>query len=211
MNRRLQQFLILSIALAAGLAGYWFATQQQRSESDLSVVRAAILKPPKPLADFSLADHQGRPFSLDNLRDRWSLLFFGYTYCPDVCPTTLTNLKNVTSMLADHERVEHPLQVVFVSVDPERDTTEKLSSYVSYFDPGFIGITGTHEEIRKLTRHLGVLYVKHAAKPGDAYLVDHTAAILLINPRGELRALFSPPHDTQLIADGVKRIRNHDE
>jgi protein SCO1/2 len=159
----------------------------------------------KALTAFALEDHHGKAFTLDRITGRWTLLFFGYTHCPDVCPVTLSVLKNAIALMA--ESGAEPLQVAFVSVDPERDTLEHMGAYVSHFSSDFLGVAGGDAELKDFARQLGVLYI-HAEPDADGnYLVDHTAAMFLIDPRGHLVALFQAPHSAQTIARDVPQIQ----
>lgn len=156
-----------------------------------------------PLPDFRLRSTVG-PITPADLRGRWSMVFFGYTHCPDVCPTTLGMMAEVVKQLPQAER---PL-VLFVSVDPARDTPELLGSFVPVFDPTFIGASGSDEQLAALTRHLGVRYDRHqAASPGGFYTVDHTVSMFLIDPQVRLKAVFSPPHQPETVLADYRRLR----
>ena len=124
-------------------------------------------------------------------------MFFGYTHCPDICPTTLAMLRKVEHDLAGHTST--PRQHVLVSVDPARDTLDHLARYVSAFGPPFVGVTGSDGELSKLARQVGAVYLRGEPDDDGSYLVDHTASIMLIDPRGRLVALFGMPHDPALI------------
>ena len=201
--KRLPLVLILLLALAAGLlAGFWV----QRDQVTIDDVKATVLEPANSIGDFELITHLGTSFTLDSLKGKWSLLFFGYTNCPDVCPTTLQTLTQVDKQISENATDDHQMQVVFVSVDPERDTPERLAQYVPYFDQSFIGVTGKQTEINRLTQQLGILHMRVESNDDQNYLVDHTSSILLFNPSGELRALFSVPHKAKDIADDVLKI-----
>ncbi len=167
---------------------------------------ATLLQPDRRLAEFSLVDHHGEAFTQDALKGHWSLAFFGYTHCPDVCPNALGMLKRVQSLL--EARGEPLPRVLFVSVDPERDTPQTLAAYVAYFHPSFVGISGQDAQLQRLTRQLGILYGRAPGGEGDSYLVDHSAAIILFNPEGHYQALFNVPHDPQRIASDFLAIRN---
>ena len=160
----------------------------------------------KALQAFALEDQNGRAFGLDRLRGHWTLLFFGYTNCPDICPVTLAVLENtLTLMRKAHADAELP-QVVFVSVDPKRDTPEHLGAYVSHFDPSFVGVTGSDANLAAFAGQLGALYVLGDADAEGQYSVDHTAALFLIDPRGHLVALFQAPHAAGVLARDIPRI-----
>ncbi|MCG8590698.1 MAG: SCO family protein [Proteobacteria bacterium] len=153
---------------------------------------------PQPLPEFSLTDHRATRFDRTRVEGRWSLLFFGYTYCPDVCPFTLQNLAHVQRLLsARADPSPAAPQVVFVSVDPERDTTERLREYVGFFDPAFVGVTGEAEEIDRLTRGVGAFFEKEEAEANAGYLVNHSALLFLLDPQARLRAVLDDPHDPE--------------
>jgi len=178
--------LLLGTALAAGI---FVATQVSKPSTPLS---ALIIPVPSDLPEFSLIDQSGKLVTADTFRGHWNLVFFGFTHCPDICPTTLQVLANARKALTDASADTVP-RIVLVSVDPERDTPAILHRYLSYFGTGNLGITGELTEIRKLTSALGI-YFEKAASDTDNYGVDHTAAVLVIDPAGRFSALFSAPH-----------------
>jgi protein SCO1/2 len=134
------------------------------------------------------------------------LLFFGYTHCPDVCPGTLAALKKAQPQW---EAAAPDTQVVFFSVDPQRDTPEVLKGYVSYFDPKFVGVTAPREMLAGLARIFGIIYIRVAGSSGEPndYLVDHSASIVLIDPQGRLAGVLSAPHTPEDIAKRYITIR----
>ena len=157
----------------------------------------------QPLPAFSFA-RSGKPLTNADLQGQWTLLFFGYTYCPDICPTSLATMKDLrTRLLAAGVK---PPQVVFVSVDPARDTPERIASFVGFFDPSFIGATGDDAALASLAKHLGVFYQRHNEEDKQHYTVDHTAAIYLIDPQGRLKAVLSWPHDPAAMAADYPKI-----
>jgi protein SCO1 len=151
-----------------------------------------------------LIDQDNRPFDAARLRGGWSFVFFGFTSCPDACPLTMTALAETNKLLADLPAPLRP-RVVMISVDPERDTPERLAGYVKAFDPTFVGATGTKAAIDELAQRIGVLAMKRPLE-GDNYTVDHTTSVFLIGPDGALHALFSAPHTPKLIAEDYRRI-----
>ncbi|MBI5040081.1 MAG: SCO family protein [Gammaproteobacteria bacterium] len=169
------------------------------------------LEPPRVLQDFAALDHRGRTFTLAQLRDHWTFMFFGYTHCPDICPTTLSTLNAVARKIAALPNTPPTPQYVFVSIDPERDTPELLAKFVPYFNPDFIGVTGTPAAIDALAKQLSVLYLKVESERPDGYLMDHSAALLLIDPQGRLHALMSPPFDTNLMAQDFQKLSHYYE
>ena len=183
--------LFAIVALAALTAGGWFA---YRHTAPPPLPRTATVLPaPADLPEFSLVDGQGNAFDRDALRDHWSLLFFGFTHCPDVCPLTLQVL--ATARLALDASGFEPLpQIVFVSVDPERDTAAVVRDYAAHFGAGTIGVTGDMAELRRLTDGLGIFFQKSAGESGN-YGVDHSAVVLLVGPDARFHALFGTPHE----------------
>lgn len=167
-----------------------------------------VLRPhPKPLQPFELVDQRNQPFTLERLRDKWSLLFFGYTYCPDICPTTLSTLSAVAGKLRSESQTIGNEQVVFVSVDPERDRPETLAGYLKYFNEGFVGVTGSKSAIDNLTRQFNAGYMKEAGTQPGEYLISHTSSIFLVAPDMQLIAAFAPPHDPNTIVAQYRLIR----
>jgi protein SCO1/2 len=182
--------LIFAIVLGSALAAGIFVATKVNEPAALQTAFAIPL--PDPLPDFSLLDQTGQRVNADTFRGQWDLVFFGFTNCPDICPTTLQILANVKRELIDTGAKTIP-RIVLVSVDPERDTPEILGRYVDYFGEGNLGITGEIEGITTLTAALGIYFEKAPAPDGN-YSVDHSAAVLVINPDGEFSALFGAPH-----------------
>ena len=180
--------LVLVVALASGIL---VATQLRSPPPEL---RAALVLPaPTPLPDFSLLDQFGNGVSRATFRDQWSLVFFGFTHCPDICPITLQVLASARDSLRATGQQPLP-RIVLVSVDPERDTPEVMGRYINHFGDGNLGVTGSLEELSRLTSALGIYFQK---QPGDAenYSVDHSAAVLLVDPDGNFHALFGSQHN----------------
>ena len=198
---------IIPGVLIAALAWYFYPVSEPAAPPTLQ--KATLLPQPRAIADFHLVDHHGRTLNLARLRGHWSLLFFGYTHCPDVCPTTLQTLATTLKRLeAAPGKPELP-QVIFISVDPQRDTPERLAAYVPYFDARFLGATGKHQELEHLARQVGIVYAKsQTGKDGD-YLVDHSAAIVLFDPDGRMHAVFGAPHDPATLAADLQTIQRH--
>jgi len=194
--------LIALVAIGGIGLGIWLSQHYLSGNSLPEELEATVLEQARELKPFSLHDADNQPFNLARLKDHWSFLFFGYTNCPDVCPTTLNVMQGVWQKLPTRPGDARQPKMYFISVDPERDDLKILKKYVSYFDPSFIGVTGNLDEIDNLTGQLGVLYGYDEKKGGGAndYTVNHSAQILLIDPEARLRAVFSPPHDSTTIA-----------
>jgi protein SCO1/2 len=196
-NRSTLPFIL--VAVVAAVVGAWLAismrddtTNPQPQAPDL--VAGTHLPTGRTLQDFSLMDQDGAPFTLADLRGRPSLLFFGFTHCPDVCPTTLALLSSARQRAAAPD-----LRIVLVSVDPERDTPQRLGAYVRAFDASFTGLTGSVEEIEKLARQLGVAAVR-VPRPGGDYTIDHSAALLWLDRDARLTTIFTPPFAVDALA-----------
>ncbi len=202
--------LALSALVLGVLFGYRLTTVGPADQAPV-VQNATVIPNPRPLKPFSLRDHNDRPFSNAELEGHWTFIFFGYTHCPDVCPTTLATL-NQASQLLEQDQSEQLPRFVFVSVDPERDSLQSLASYASYFNSRFVGITGTQPALQALTGQLGILYIKVDSKPtASDYLMDHSASVMLNDPQGRLHAVFSAPHHAEAIANDFRAIRQHYE
>jgi len=199
---RPRNFIIAFVAGAAIAVGLLFTLDLVGKKA--VPVQATVLPAGNELPDFSLLNQDGDTIDRRIFEGQWDLVFFGFTHCPDVCPTTMAMLKQVRERLASQGQEPLP-RIVLVSVDPERDTPEAIGKYVDYFGEGNLGITGDLTEIRKLTGDLGIYFAK-IETDNDNYSVDHSSVVLVINPQGRFRALFSAPlsvdnfvHDLPLI------------
>jgi protein SCO1/2 len=171
----------------------------------LALASGTILAPARPLADFSLIDNQGRSFGSENLRGHWSLMFFGYTNCPDYCPSTLTTLAALEKKLRAAKTVAPP-QVIFVSVDAKRDTPALLNEFVPNFDPEFVGLTAASQpDIEALAKKWGVA-VSIQTAPNGNYIVDHSEVMFVIDPAGKLAAILTGPFTVEALRGDFQRI-----
>jgi protein SCO1 len=196
--------MLTAVVLAALLAGVWLAATYRENGSRAILLPDQVMTlfpAPKPLAAFAFKDHEDRVFDLSRLRGKWSFLFFGYTHCPDICPTTLATLARAHENIAKSAAGAKDVQFVFISVDPNRDTAGKLGQYVTYFDTAFLGVTGDDAQLGNLAAQLGAAY-QLAITPGmENYPVYHTTAVFLVDPRARYHAVFAPPLD----AEGISR------
>lgn len=192
------------IAVLATAAGIWSARmvlQRPVVEDELAATRFPVARTVQP---FELIDHNHEVFDNAALQQRWSFVFFGYTYCPDVCPTTLSVLNSIAQRLQD---VDEDIRFVMVTVDPQRDTPERLAEFVTYFNGDFLGVTGSDEALEQLTSQLGILYSRVESETGsENYLVDHTAAVFLFDPDGRYHAVFTPPLSAENIASDFRKM-----
>lgn len=157
---------------------------------------------PQALADFHLLDQTGRTFDRRDLEGSWSLLFAGFTHCPDACPATLALLSRIQKRLEEHGR---SVRIVFLSVDPERDTPEQLARYVGYFGEGILAATGERAEIDALAGSLGLAYVRIPGSEGH-YSFDHSTAVVLIDPAARMAGYFRPPLDPDDLERDLRRL-----
>lgn len=186
MSKKRFVLYLLPIALAAALAGYMVSRELAR-EPVLQLASGTALQEPRALAPFTLSDQAGAPFGNAELTGQPSLLFFGFTHCPDVCPTTLAMMAQL-----HREPALSGLRIVFVTVDPKRDDPATLKQYVEAFGGGITGLTGSERALAPLLSSLGVV---HAIQQlgGDDYTVDHSANIFYLDARGAFAAVFTPP------------------
>ncbi|HUG98481.1 MAG TPA: SCO family protein [Gammaproteobacteria bacterium] len=162
----------------------------------LDLEHGIALDEPRPLPEFELLDQRARPFTRAELDGRWTLLFAGFTHCPDICPTTLATLAELEARLQEAGR---DLRVVFLSLDPDRDDPATLAEYVGHFSPRFVGATGETAEIDRLVAALGLAYIV-VPYGEDSYTVDHSAALVLIDPRARTAGYFKPPLRAEALA-----------
>lgn len=197
MTTRRTWWILGVAAICAAVAGFWLARELDSSGPELA--SGTWLPQPKTIADFQLTDSSGQPFSRLNLQGKPTLVFFGFTHCPDVCPTTLVKL-------AQAKKTAHipGLNVVFVTVDPARDTQRLVGLYVHAFDPDFVGLTGAEKTIDTMAHNFGVA-VNKVDLPGGDYTMDHTAAVFLLNTHGQVAGIFTPPFDTPKLTQDLDR------
>ncbi len=182
------------VFIAVIVAGFVHRIQLPRgmTEAEMKVNGFYMLETPRNFGEINLVDHHGQAFTRERLEGAWTLVFFGFTYCPDICPTTMAFLNKFVEGLEGTE-VEDT-RVVMVSVDPARDTVEQLAGYVPYFNPDFIGVTGEFLDIHRFATALNTPFRKVPGQGGE-YLVDHSANVVLINPRGDYHGFFKAPLD----------------
>ena len=180
-------WLVLAGVLLLAAVGVW-SVLNGRLPFGAPSFNGTVIQSPDQVADFTLTASTGERVSLSDLRGKVLLVYFGYTFCPDACPTTLAELKKVPPALG---RSADDVQVVMISVDPQRDTPEVLREYLAHFDPSFLGLTGTEEEILAAATPLGIYYYAHEGSAASGYLVDHTTSVLAIDREGYLRVIYS--------------------
>lgn len=190
---------ILSLALLGVAAYLWITREPARLEFD-PAAGVSVISPARPLPEVGLQDQHGNTFRSGDLAGNWSLMFFGFTNCPDICPTSLMALKQAAPRLPDG------LNYVFVTLDPQRDDAATIKEYLAFFNEEFIGLTGDQDEIDRLSEAVGVIYDYEGDMQSGDYLVNHYAAILVVDPRARLRAHILPPHPGDKVVDATRRI-----
>lgn len=185
--------LLVLVAVAMGLIVYKVTKPRVLTPVELRNYDAIVFEKPRQFSDIALTDHNGKEFTRAQLQGKWSLIFFGFTHCPDICPMTLLDLNRLLPDLP--EDIRKNTQVILVSLDPARDTPEVLKEYVAAFNPDFIGVTGEFLTIRRFANEVNVAFAK--VTQGDDYTVDHSGNLVLINPRGDYHGFFKPPFDTE--------------
>lgn len=205
MSRARTPALIITVCIVAALLGALLARYVvPRNSATIALQSGTTLIPARPMPTFALVDQDGKPFDNKRILGHWNLLFFGFTNCGDVCPTTLALLAATKKALADLPAAQLP-RVVFISVDAKRDTPDSVRTYVRNFDAEFIGVVGTQENLDALTAALGVPSSVRQLENG-AVAVDHSAAILAVNPAGKVSAIFTPPHKMDALAADFRAL-----
>ena len=186
--------LALALFMTVIVAGFVHRIQQPRvmTEAEMKINGLYLLNTPRNIGEFELIDHHGNPFDKERLQNKWTLVFFGFTHCPDICPTTMAFLNEFIGQLEGTEAED--TEVVMVSVDPARDTVEQLATYVPYFNPEFTGVTGEFLDIHRFATALNTPFRKVPGQD-ENYQVDHSSNLVLINPRGDYHGFFKAPQD----------------
>jgi protein SCO1/2 len=188
---------IFSLSLAAGLV---FVALLMLPRIRSYTFHGTVLQSPHPAPDFELTASNDQKVRLTDYDGKIVILYFGYTFCPDVCPATLFELKEALNLLGEKA---NGVQIIMISVDPDRDTPEILADFVNHFHPSFIGVTGTTEEIADVAADYGIFYEAHEGTTATGYLVDHTATVLVIDQEGYLKLVFPFGEPAENIAEDL--------
>ncbi|WP_454786094.1 SCO family protein [Legionella sp. WA2024007413] len=197
-------FTVVVLLALAGLFSGIFVGQHFhfKKKIDVSSFHGTYLENPRQVNQFNLTGMDEKPFSNKSLKGKWTLMFFGFTNCGYVCPTTMAELSKMYRIL-EEKGVKNLPHVVMISIDPERDNQEKLGHYVTSFNPNFYGARGDEESIKLMTREMGIAYAKvieRGTNDATNYDIQHSGALMLFNPHGELNAFFTTPHHADLLA-----------
>lgn len=209
-NNRLIVIVLLGAVLFTALVLYFGMLRPHFRYQDLKNVKidGVFLPTPQEVADFNLTDNTGKPFSKENLKGHWTMMFFGFTNCGMVCPTTMAALNKMYVTLQSELPAQKLPQVVLVSVDPANDSVERMNSYVKSFNPSFMGArTGEAETvILEKQMHIAAAKMQAEGQGKDRYTINHTAEILVINPEAKLQAFLSYPHQPEQMVKDYKLI-----
>lgn len=195
--RSLFSLVILGSVITAFV---WFFQPARTPLNSLTLERATILSSPRTLQPFSLKQGNGKTFTDHNFQGKWSLVFFGYTHCPDICPITMKMLQEAKET---YQKNGLNPQVVFVTLDPKADPPEQVGQWTQHFDSNFIGLTGALGQIKNLSAQFGITHVK------NGQLIDHTGAVIVINPKGQYYAVFTTPSLKALKEDFVAMVKSY--
>jgi protein SCO1/2 len=195
--------LIFVVVIVSGFV-YTMAKPRVMSDGALRANNAFLFERVREIGDFSLLDDNGKAFTPAQLQGKWSLMFFGFTYCPDICPTTMAQLNQFYKKLKPEYAED--TQIIMVSVDPARDSPAKLHDYVRYFNPGFRGVTGDFMVLHQLATDLNIPFAK-VPGGGDNYQVEHSGNVAIINPKGHYIGFFKAPHELDKLVQNYQSIR----
>ena len=207
--RKTVTILLAAVAVVMGLTFNKFLNKPPLSKEQLQQMGAVVFETPRAFTMEGLIDHNGQPFKPENFKGRWSLIYFGFTFCPDICPATLSQLNKLDVLLKEKSpELANNMQYIMVSVDPRRDTAEKLKGYVPYFHKEFIGVTGEISSIYNLAVQMNVPFTPVIEPEDEFYSVDHGANLALVNPKGDYHGFIRPPLDPDKLTAVLNSITN---
>ena len=180
-------------------------TARELTEQEYKDLGAYFIDPPRQLSGFQLISDQNMNFAIDDFKGKWSILFFGFTFCPDICPLTMKQLSNVKEELKDKA---NRINFYLVSIDPDRDSPENLRTYLDNFDEEFIGLTGEIDKIYKFSTQVNAPFFPVVNSNEENYTVDHSGSLVLINPEGNYAGFFRAPHDQNKIIKALDSLLN---
>lgn len=215
MAHPIRRAMFALLALAASATAVLVTGCGRQPEAPLAAwgrapdqVRAVLWPEPRPLPDFVLTTQHGQRFGLAELRGQWGFLFFGYLNCPDVCPVTLHALRAFRRLLLEQDSEAAGYRIVFVSVDPERDTAARIGPYLAHFDADFIGLSGAPEELRRFADALAVRYAAVTDVDG-LVAIDHTSSVMIVDPAGQVVGALPPPHQPERMVASFRGLRDY--
>jgi protein SCO1/2 len=206
MKRR--TLLILTIAIGTAIGAPWLADRNPHDWAHAPPALQGLMSPlPRTVSNFDLLTQGSQPFGREQLLGHWSLLYFGYLQCPDICPTTLQSMHAMQKLLAQApDSAGAPEQFLFVSVDPGNDTPERIGPYLAFFGDGILGLSGDPQQLASLAGSVGVMYAEHIADDGTRSM-DHSTSIIVVNPQGQAVAALPGPHQPVEMARQYRELR----
>lgn len=208
-TQRIRYTVISLVGFIALITGLFVAQYTQKGPNvDPEKFHGTWLQAPRPINAFQLTGTDGQMFDNDSLKGNWTFMFFGFTNCGYLCPTTMAELGKTYRLLMD-KGVKPLPRVVMISIDPTRDSLDTMSSYVHAFDKHFYGARGDSDVVEKMTKEMGIVYTKISQEngsPTDNYDIQHSGAVMVFNPKGELNAFFTMPHKAADLAKDYRSI-----
>lgn len=195
---------LILIAAFAVAAGFWLGGRVLQGAPQPTLEGTVLYPSPRTLPEFQLVRSDGTPLTLADWKGHWTVVFFGFTHCPDVCPTTLATFKQVSAQLRK-AGLQDKIRFDFISVDPARDTPEQLARYVAFFDKDIVAATGTDEELTRISRALGLVYMRGEPVDGT-YSVDHSSGAVVIDPSGRQVGLVRAPIEAATLARDLQAL-----
>ena len=193
----------MSLIMALFLSRFY--TPRELTLDEYKTLGAYFIDPPRQLAEFKLIDDTSKIFLPEEFAGKWNILFFGFTYCPDICPLTMKQMSDVKESLGEYS---DNLRVFLVSVDPDRDKPENLRQYLDNFDKNFKGLTGEIDQIYKFSTQVNAPFFPVVNSPERNYTVDHSGSLVLISPEAKYAGFFRAPHDTAKITKALASLLN---
>ncbi len=206
MNSIVIKTATVMLGLCALVFGFWLAINQQHDGPLISEEVGIVYPQAREIGEFTLVDYDGQAIDESRFMGKWWLVYFGFTFCPDACPIALSDMKKVKQQL--EEKIKKQVDFAFISVDPDRDTPERLKEYVQYFDAEFFAATGDPDDLQDLATKVGVVFIVPENPADENYVVDHSTFMVLWNPRVNLQAIFKAPHKPEEVANGISNIIN---
>lgn len=199
---RARRIVLVVCALAAGTLGAWWASNLRApGERGVALAHGTLLIPARSISALDLVDQNGRRFTEERLTGRWSVVYFGFTSCPMICPTTMAVLRDFARRVQGLPPQSRP-QVILITVDPEHDTPQVMGRYVAAFDPGFLGLSGTSAALDAAAEEFSVVH----GPAGSGGAIDHSATLFIVDPRSALNAVFTPPYSAAALAEDYQRL-----
>jgi len=205
ISKLLTLVLCLLVATVGAITARQLFTVEGNVEAPLPDINGFVLQQPRALPEFVLLNGQSQPFAKTDFEGAWSFLYFGFTYCPDICPTAFVEMAKLKKLL-DASHPDLATEFYLVSVDPQRDTPARIQEYVTYFDDSFKGLTGDLAEIGNLAQSASVIHVIEPSSDGESYEVGHSSTVTLLDPQGDIRAIFKEPLRASALATDFEKV-----